>query len=228
MKTKTLGNVLFVFFFVLTFALVFVFSDANATKPKPPKHPTQVQNQHQNANSESHSEAHVDVVATSGDAISTQSANQSVNVAGDMAAASTAYAAGAYTNMECGATASASKQEVSEGFSLSSIIPWWASRQIRDCWRRDNANWMDSMGLHDEAIASRCDTRAMLIQYKTKEACYDTLMSKLRVRQSLEQELAQTKRDLEAKTIIIQERDKQAQRLKEEVAEKRFVEAVSK
>ena len=238
MSKYKLSKALPILFFLIAVGLFFWYQEANATYKKPPPKPQttqeqsqdqhQKQGQDQNQHQTSEANAHSDSVAQSDAAANNEGVEQSVVVAGDMVAASTAYAAGAYTNMECGATTSASKQDVSEGFSLSSIIPWWTSRQIRDCWRRDDANWLDSMGLHVEAIESRCATRSMLIKYKTQEECRNTIIGSLKVRQGLEAENVKLRKERDTALVILKERDKEALRLKEEVAEKRLIEATSK
>lgn len=237
MSKFKISNILPLLFFFLAMVLFIGMNRANATEKKMPKpmsqlqqqqmemeqHQKQLQDQMQEMDQKQQQQAIADASANN------EGVEQSVNVEGaDYRAAATAYAAGSYTNMECGATASASKQDVSEGFSLSSIIPWWASRQLRDCWRRDDANWMDSMGLHNEAVESRCATRSMLIKYKTQEECYSTLIGSMKVRQKLETDLEKVTKERDTALVILKERDIEKARLKQEVEEKRFYEAVSK
>jgi len=226
-----------VIFLILAVMVVYGISDAHATKPPKTPEPSMLQQQqqqmeqYQKQKQQQQQKTAVDVSTTveaTGGSANNEGVEQSVVVAGDMVAASTAYAAGAYTNMECGATASASTQEVSQGFSLSALIPWWGSRQIRDCWRRDDANWMDSMGLHLDAIESRCATRSMLIKYTTKEECYDKLTTNLKARHSLESDLATVTKERDTALTMYQQQSELADRHAKELADKRFVEAVSK
>ena len=180
MKEQTKNNIESMLAGLALFALVFIATDANATPPnkKPPKMPeppkvVQEQTQQQEQTLTGTQETTVSNDGNTLDAGDVTVEGDSLTVEGDTydIPVSTAYAPTAYSAMGCTEYLGFGNTSKDGSVSIGLPIPEFLSRKQKDCKRVDNALWLESMGLIDEAIAHRCETRPMVRHYGDVDTC---------------------------------------------------------
>lgn len=186
MKTKTLGHLSFVTGFVLTVMLAFACTDANATKPKPKPNPGQEQEQgqqqgQQQEQSQNQSQTAHGGFGEGGDAYS--DIRVTTEVEGDSydIPVNSAFAPQAYTLQKCGSVLGVGSTRDDGSVAVGIQTPWWASRQLRDCWRRADAEWAKSIGAVEDSIDMRCRTKSMQIHYGSTEDCQTIIKKSINV-----------------------------------------------
>ena len=234
--------------------VVFGMSAANATKPKPPPKPTptqpvtqeQLQHQGQSQGQEqrqdqwqnAYGEASSESVSTS---TSDASSDSSANNEGNSLSVESNYEGSAPDIVVLPSNNTAGCQRT-YGLSFSNNnggggLGW----PYRDpsCDFDMNANAADLQGNYDLGWFWRCQKKNSYKQFRSKGEAVESAIEdciaqnsgenfQVKLIEQQKKDLAQTQRELEAAKTIIEERDRENLRLKNEVSEKRLVEATSK
>lgn len=90
---------------------------------------------------------------------------------------STAYAPGAYSHIRCDQILGFGATRDDGSMAVGIPMPRAWSRKIKDCERVDTANWLRSMGLRNEEIEMRCETKVLVKKFGSEEECETILKS---------------------------------------------------
>lgn len=133
-----------------------------------------------------------DATAKSAASASNEGNELSVEVAGDVydIPVSTSYSPPAYTRVECGSVLGVGSTRDDGSVAVGVQTPRWLSRQLRDCQRRNDSEWLQVMGLTEDAVDARCMTRSLQEQYGTTDKCKSKLVAKLRTNNEQAERLA--------------------------------------
>ncbi len=223
--------------------LVLIPGLAFATKPMPPKQPQQEQSQHQKQSQEAHSNSdsisNADVANTL--TVENAAAGGSADNEGNSLSVESNYESGP-ADLVLIPNNNTERCLRVFGFAFGNKdgsgmlgVPW----RSKQCDYKGFASDADAQGNFDLGWFWRCQMKSAYKIFKgpgessesaiedcvTKNSGTNFLVDKVNAQK---EELNQAKREHEAALVIIDERDREATRLKQEVAERRLMEAVSK